>query len=93
VTLRVKLRDLTLMASSMIAIIGTTAIAASLPGMSDAYALTPNGRFLVNVALTLPALSIALFAPLMGLVIDRWGRKKIFIASLVLYGLSGTAGF
>lgn len=93
VTLRVKLRDLTLMASSMIAIIGTTAIAASLPGMSDAYALTPNGRFLVNVALTLPALSIALFAPFMGLMIDRWGRKKIFVASLVLYGLSGTAGF
>jgi MFS family permease len=93
VTLRVRLRDLTLMSSSMIAIIGTTAIAASLPKMSDAYASTPNGRFLVNIALTLPALAIALFAPLMGLVIDRWGRKKLFAAFLVLYGLSGTAGF
>jgi predicted MFS family arabinose efflux permease len=87
-----KLRELTLMASSMITIIGTTVIAASLPQMSEAYASMPNGQFLVNVALTLPALSVALFGPLMGLAIDRWGRKRLFILSMILYGSSGIAG-
>lgn len=87
-----KLRELTLMASSMIAIIGTTAIAASLPHMSEAFANVPNSRFLVSVVLTLPALSVALFGPFIGMAIDRWGRKRIFILSLLLYGLSGTAG-
>jgi MFS family permease len=89
---RLRLRELTLMASSMISIIGTTAIAASLPYMSDAFAATPDGDFLVRVSLTLPALSIALFAPLLGLGIDRWGRKRLFVASLVAYGVAGTAG-
>jgi MFS family permease len=92
-TARMKLRELTLMTSSMIAIVATTAIAASLPKMSEAYTGTPNGHFLVKISLTLPALSLALFAPLMGLVIDRWGRKRLFIMSMVLYGLSGTSGF
>src|SRR5690242_5555270 len=87
-----KSRELTLMASSMIAIIGTTAIAASLPHMSEAYAAVPNSRFLVNVALTLPALSVALCSPFIGLAIDRWGRKRMFILSMILYGVSGTAG-
>ncbi|WP_375772167.1 MFS transporter [Archangium gephyra] len=87
-----KWRELTLMASSMIAIVGTTAIAASLPHMSEAYAAVPNGRFLVNVALTLPALSVAVCSPFVGVAIDRWGRKRLFILAMILYGLSGTAG-
>lgn len=87
-----KWRELTLMASSMIAIVGTTAIAASLPHMSEAYAAVPNGRFLVNVALTLPALSVAICSPFVGVAIDRWGRKRMLILAMILYGLSGTAG-
>ncbi|QSQ25682.1 MFS transporter [Pyxidicoccus parkwayensis] len=87
-----RLRELTLMASSMIAIIGTTAIAASLPHMSEAYADVPNSRFLVSVVLTLPALSVALCGPFIGMAIDSWGRKRIFILSLLIYGLSGAAG-
>jgi MFS family permease len=89
---RQTLRELTLMASSMITIIGTTVIAASLPHMSEAYASLPNGRFLVNVSLTLPALSAALFGPVMGATIDRWGRKRPFLVAMILYGLAGTAG-
>jgi MFS family permease len=90
---QIKLRDFTLLVSSMITIIGTTAIAASLPQMSQAYVSVPDAQFLVRVSLTLPALSIALFAPFMGAIIDRWGRKNLFIASMILYGLSGISGF
>lgn len=92
-TYQIKLRDFTLLVSSMITIIGTTAIAASLPQMNEVYKSVPNGQFLVKVSLTLPALSIALFAPFMGMIIDRWGRKNLFIASMILYGLSGISGF
>lgn len=92
VTQRVPLRELTLMACSMITIIGTTAIAASLPHMSDAYASEPGSRVLVNVVLTLPALSVALFGPLVGAAADRWGRKPLLILAMLLYGVAGTAG-
>jgi MFS family permease len=80
------------MASSMITIIATTVIAASLPYMAEAYASASDSRFLVNIALTLPALSVALFGPVAGMVIDRWGRKRLFVAAMILYGVSGTAG-
>ncbi|WP_025688705.1 MFS transporter [Paenibacillus zanthoxyli] len=90
---RSTLRDLTLMLASMITIIGTTAISPSLPKMDDFFRGVPNGHYLVLISLTLPALSAGLFGPLMGFVIDRWGRKRVFVLALVLYGLSGISGF
>lgn len=87
------LRELTLMAASMITIIGTTAISPSLPQMADFFGATPHGRFLVRISLSLPALSAGLFGPLTGFVIDRWGRKRVFVGSLILYGISGALGF
>lgn len=90
---RIALRDLTLMLASMITIIGTTAIAPSLPQMAGYFGGTPNGDFWVRISLTIPALSAGLFGPLTGFVIDRWGRKRVFVAALLLYGISGISGF
>lgn len=90
---RGRIRDLLLMVASSITIIGTTAIAASLPMMSDAFASTAHGHYLVKISLTVPALTAGLFAVPMGQIVDRWGRKPLFLASLVLYGGAGCAGF
>ena len=90
---RSKLRDLTLMLAGSITIIGTTAIAAGLPQMSDRFAATAHGAYLVRISLTLPALSAGLFAPLMGMIVDRWGRRRLFILAAVSYGVTGCAGF
>ncbi|WP_052438598.1 MFS transporter [Streptacidiphilus jiangxiensis] len=81
------------MIASSITIIGTTAIAAGLPQMGDAFRATPDGRFLVRLALTLPALSAGLCAPVMGAIVDRFGRRRLFVAALLLYGTAGCAGF
>ncbi|MBB6023384.1 MFS family permease [Paenibacillus sp. JGP012] len=89
----IAVRDLTLMLASMITIIGTTAIAPSLPQMANFFGHTPNGDFLVRISMTIPALSAGIFGPLTGFVIDRWGRKRILIAALLLYGISGISGF
>ena len=87
------MRDLTLMLASMITIIGTTAIAPSLPEMNDFFGGVTNGQYWVLMSLTIPALSAGLFGPFIGLVIDRYGRKRVFVTALVIYGLSGTSGF
>ena len=86
------LRDLTLLAASVTTIIGTTAIAAALPGMTDAFAGTPHAHLLVKVSLTIPALAAAVAAPLSGLIVDRYGRKPTLAVATALYGLAGTAG-
>ncbi|MHB1474457.1 MAG: MFS transporter [Dermatophilaceae bacterium] len=90
---RNRLRDLTLMSASSITIIGTTAIAAGLPRMRDAFAAVPHSQLLIGLALTLPALSAGVCAPVMGIIVDRFGRKRLFIVALLLYGTAGCAGF
>ena len=61
--------------------------------MARAFHETANADFLVKLSLTIPALLIAIFAPLIGFILDRFGRKTILIFSLILFGISGTSGF
>ncbi|MFG2605632.1 MFS transporter [Streptomyces sp. NPDC048514] len=89
---RAGLRELTLMSASSITIIGTTAIAASLPEMLKRFAHIPHAQFLVGLALTLPALAAGVCAPVMGAIVDRFGRKRLFLIALAGYGTAGCAG-
>ena len=68
-------------------------IAPSLPAMQDYFKAVPNSEYLVRLALTLPALFIALGAPIVGILIDKFGRKPILLFSLALYGIAGSSGF
>jgi MFS family permease len=61
--------------------------------MAFAFQDVPNADFLVKLTLTMPALFIGFFAPLLGLTLDRWGRKPVLIISLLLYALMGASGF
>ena len=86
-------RNLTLLVGSWTTILAAAILAPALPGMASHFNDVPNAEFLVRLSLTMPALFIALGAPFAGILLDRLGRKPIIIASLVLYGFSGTAGF
>jgi MFS family permease len=68
-------------------------IAPSLPAMQDYFKAVPNSEYLVRLALTLPALFIALGAPIVGIAIDKFGRKPILLFSLALYGIAGSSGY
>ena len=68
-------------------------IAPSLPAMATAYAGTPNAELLVKLTLTMPAIAIAIFAPMAGWVIDRYGRLPLLYASMVLFGIAGVSGY
>lgn len=66
-------------------------ISPSLPAMLDHFSDVPNAEYLVRLVLTLPALFIALVSPVSGLIIDRFGRKFVLLAGLLLYGVAGTS--
>jgi MFS family permease len=82
-----------LMLVSMLTVMAGATIAPSLPAMRNFFAATPDADYWVRLALTLPALFIALGAPLVGILIDKLGRKPILVTALILYGLAGSSGF
>ncbi len=92
-TPKTKIRNLTILIGSTLTVLAGVILAPGLPEMALAFQDVPNGEFLVRLSLTIPALFVALAAPFMGLLIDRWGRKPVLVASLTLYGLAGTSGF
>jgi MFS family permease len=57
--------------------------------MQAHFADTPGATVLVPIALTLPALVIALVAPFAGLIADRVGRKPLLLWAMVLYSICG----
>ena len=81
-----------LMGGSLTVMAGAT-IAPALPQIYQACADQPNADLLVRLILTMPALMIGIVAPLMGYLLDRWGRKPVLAACLLLYGLAGSSGF
>ncbi|WP_329341840.1 MFS transporter [Streptomyces sp. NBC_00663] len=85
------LRVTLLMAGSCLPILGAVLIAPVLPKMQDHFASVPGAKALVPLALTVPALALALLAPFAGVIVDRLGRRRLLIVATVLYAGFGTA--
>ncbi|WNM32711.1 MFS transporter [Streptomyces sp. Li-HN-5-11] len=85
------LRITALMAGSCLPVLGAVLIAPVLPKMQDHFASAPGAKALVPLALTVPALALALLAPFAGLIVDRLGRKRLLLVATTLYALFGTA--
>jgi len=90
---RETLRKVTLLAASGLTVMAGATIAPALPDIAETFADVKSIDLLAKLVLTLPALFIAIGAPLAGLIIDRWGRKRLFIVSVLLYAAAGSSGF
>ena len=76
--------------SSSLTIMGSVMIAPMLPKITQEFAAsTPGSLELIPLIVAGPALAIALFAPLAGMLADRFGRKSLLIAGCLLYALFG----
>lgn len=84
---------LTLLLVSSLTIMSVITISPALPQMAIAFANVEHAEFLVKLVLTIPALFIAIFSPITGQLIDRYGRLRILWFSLVLYAISGVSGY
>jgi MFS family permease len=84
---------LTLLLVSSLTIMSVITISPALPQMAQVFSSIENAEFLVKLVVTLPALLIALFSPITGRLIDRHGRLRILWMALVLYAISGSAGY
>jgi len=85
-------RNATMLMISTLTIMSGATISASLPGIAARFADVDNVALLSRLVLTLPAAFIAFFSPAAGFVVDRFGRKPLLLASLVLFTLAGASG-
>ncbi|MBQ4828429.1 MFS transporter [Alteromonas sp. MMG017] len=60
-----------------------------LPLLMKEFSDVQGSAFLVPIALTIPALCVALFSPLAGWISDKMGRKPVLISALLIYAIIG----
>ncbi len=64
-----------------------------LPLLMQEFGAVEGREFLVPIAMTIPALCVALFSPVAGWLSDRVGRKNLLTFSLVIYAGIGVVPF
>ena len=83
----------TLLLASTLTVMSGATISPALPAIQAHFTGTENAALLVRLVLTMPALFIALTAPLVGGVADRAECKPLLVGSTVLYAIAGGSGF
>ncbi|PHS31989.1 MAG: hypothetical protein COA92_07370 [Sulfurovum sp.] len=68
-------------------------IVSSLPLISHTFSHIPNIEFFSKLMLTIPAIIIALFSPIAGHIVDRYGRLKPLYIGIFLFIVGGSSGF
>lgn len=71
--------------ASVMPVMAIIALVPVLPLLLREFAGVGGSEFLVPIAMTVPALCVALFSPLAGWLSDRLGRKNLLVGSMLLY--------
>lgn len=84
------LQGLMIQLASSLTVMGAVMVAPILPKLGAEFgASSPQAAELVPLVATGPALAIALFAPIAGILADRFGRKAMLLIGTVLYAILG----
>lgn len=85
-------RKLVLLLVATLTIMAGIIIAPSLPAIETHFADNEHIALLSRMVLTLSSLFVALAAPVAGMLADRYGRKRLLVMAIALYGVSGASG-
>jgi MFS family permease len=76
--------------TTLMAVLGVASLAPAFPAISEHFHLSITKVTLLITVFTLPGIFLA---PVIGIFADHVGRKRILIASLLVFGTSGLACF
>lgn len=65
----------------------------AVPAMIAHFGADPNASWKVPAMVSAPGLTIAITALFVGLMVDRFGRRRLLLGSTLLYGIFGAAPF
>jgi MFS transporter, ACDE family, multidrug resistance protein len=71
---------------TLMAVLGVSSITPALPEIRDAFGVTSGQVGLLITVFTLPGIALT---PILGILSDRHGRKKILTPALLLFGVAG----
>ncbi|UCF42069.1 MAG: MFS transporter [Gemmatimonadota bacterium] len=73
---------------TLMAMLGVASVTPAFPQIAEQLAVTPQSVGLLISVFTLPG---AILTPFLGVLADRYGRKRILVPSLFLFGIAGFA--
>ena len=75
-------------AVSLIAVLGVASVTPAFPKLAEALEVAPQNVGWLVTAFTFPTMALG---PVIGVLADRLGRKKILVPALFLFGIAGAA--
>jgi MFS family permease len=86
------LQGILLLLPITLAVMGISVLAPVVPLLLEQFKSLPYHEYLVmGGILTMPAIWVLLFSPVAGLLADRFGRRNLLVASMIVYAFVGVA--
>ncbi len=90
-SLTLKPQGFTIVVAAFLPIIAIVAMGPAVPTMIEHFANDPEARGKVPAMIGAPGLAMAILAPFVGILVDRFGRKPILLISTLFYAIFGAA--
>ena len=87
------IHGIVLILAAIMPVMAIVSVVPIMPLLGREFAQVPNSAVLIPIALTVPALCVALFSPIAGWLSDRVGRKTLLISALFGYSIVGVLPF
>lgn len=85
-------RGIALLLAATLTTMANATISPALAGLELRFADHPQVELLTRLLVPAPSISVVLFAPFVGILADRFGRRLLLLAGVMLFVLSGLAG-
>jgi len=82
-------QGIVLMLAAVLPVMAVVSLVPVLPLLLQEFAAVEGSEFLVPIAITVPALCVAIFSPLAGWISDRTGRRNLLLGAFIAYAAIG----
>ena len=79
--------------AAFLPIAAIVSMAPAVPRILQHFSSVPNADTWVPLLVTAPGIMIALCSPIMGWLVDRYGRRRLLLVTTFVYGIFGTAPY